>query len=240
MIETLDVSILMVHSLVNVTLDSLVMVPHALMSMNVRWDSMTVTSTPNVKINLVLLAADVVINLITLLVSPVMENNALISMNVLKVLTHVMLMHHARIMLEAMTVLVMTDTKVMEELVLILMSVPLVLTPVVITLNALIPKVVSTAHVKMVSLRKTESVLTSTNASPTKTTVMTMPLAPTTMVVSLVNVNLDMLVMVSLVVMLMNVHPIHVVTMPRAITMKAVSIVSVMMVSSKRMVNVSM
>jgi hypothetical protein len=134
----------------------------------------------------------------------------------------------------------MMDTKVMEELVLILMSVPPVLTPVVITLNALIPKVVSTAHVKMVSSRKTESVLPSTNASPTKTTVMTMPLAPTTMVVSLVNVNLDTLVMVSLVVTSMNVHPTHVVTMPRAITMKAVSIVSVMMVSSKRMVNVSM
>lgn len=69
---------------------------------------------------------------------------------------------------------------------------------------------------------------------------MTMLHAPTTMVVSLANVNLDMLVMVSLAVILMNVNPIHVVIMLLALTMKVVSTVSAMMVSSKRTVNVSM
>jgi len=114
------------------------------------------------------------------------------------------------------------------------------LTPVVPILIAPILTVVSTVHAKMVSSRRTESVLMSTNASPTKITVMTMLPAPTTMVVSLVNVNLDTLVMVSHAVMLMNVHPIHVVTMLLVITMKVVSTVSVMMVSSKRTVNVLM
>lgn len=69
---------------------------------------------------------------------------------------------------------------------------------------------------------------------------MTMLPAPITMVVSLVNVNLDTLVMVSLAVISMNVNPIHVVIMLLALTMKVVSTVSVMMVSSKRTVNVSM
>ena len=196
MTETPDVSIMTVHSLVNVTLVSWVMVPHALMLMNVQWDSMTVTSTLNVKTRLVLSAVDAVINSITLLDSPVTENNALISMNVLLELTLAMPTLHATTMSEVMTVLVMMDTKVMEELVLMLMNVLLEPTLVVPILIAPILTVVSTVHAKMVSSRRTESVLMSTNASLTKITVMTMLPAPTTMVVSLVNVNLDTLVMV--------------------------------------------
>lgn len=240
MTETPDVSILMVHLLVNVILDSWVTVPHARMLMNAQWDSMIVTSTLNVKTKSDLSAADVVINSITSLVSLVMVNSALISMNVLKEQTHVMLMLHAEITSEAMTVNVMMDIKVTEEHVLMLMSVLLVLTHVVPTLPAPIPSVVSTAHVKMVTSRKTEAVLMSTNASPIGTTAMTMLPAPITMVVSLVNVNLDMLVMVSLAVISMNVHPTHVVIMLLAKTTMVVSTVFVMTVLSKRTVNVLM
>jgi len=238
--ETPDVSIMTVHSLVNVTLDLWVTVPHVPMSMNVPWDSMTVTSTPNVKTRLDLSAVDVVINSITLLVSLVTENNALISMNVLQVPTHVMPMHHAATTLEAMIALVTMDMKVMEELALMLMNVLLVLTLVVTIPLAPIPKVDLTAHVKMVSSRKTETVLMSTNANLTETTVTTMLPALTTMVVLLVNVTLDIPVMVLLAVMSMNVHPTHVATMQLAVTTKVVSTVSAMMVSSKRMVNVLM
>lgn len=117
-----------VHSLVNVTLDSWVMVPHVLMSTNVPWDSMIVMSTLNVKTKLVPSAADVVINSITLLASPVTVKNALISTNVLQVPILAMPTLHAEITLEAMTVLVMMDTKVMEETVLMLMNVLLELT----------------------------------------------------------------------------------------------------------------
>ena len=196
MTETPDVSIMTVHSLVNVTLVSWVMVPHALMSMNVQWDSMTVTSTLNVKTRLVLSAVDVVINSITLLDSPVTENNALISMNVLLELTLAMPTLHAKITSEAMTALVMMDTKVMEEPALMSMNVLPELTLAVPILIAPTLKVVSTAHAKMVSSRRTVPVLMSTNASPTEITVMTMLPAPTMMVASLVNVNLDTLVMV--------------------------------------------
>lgn len=196
MTETPDVSTMTVHSLVNVTLDSWVTVPHALMSMNVPWDSTTATSMLNVKTKLVLSAVDVEINSITLLVSPVMVNNALISMNALLVLTLAMPTLHAKITSEAMTALVMMDTKVMEEPALMSMNVLPELTLAVPILIAPTLKVVSTAHAKMVSSRRTVPVLMSTNASPTEITVMTMLPAPTMMVASLVNVNLDTLVMV--------------------------------------------
>lgn len=97
-----------VHSTVNVTLDTKVMVLHVMISMNVRMEPISVTLMQIALIPLVRTSVDVIVDML------VMVLIAVISMNVILILITVIRMHHVITLKEILNVSVMKVTKEVE------------------------------------------------------------------------------------------------------------------------------
>jgi len=228
-----------VVSAVNVMLVSWETVSPVKISTNVISVATLVTSTPNAKTRSVHLPANVDLDLIILLVSPVTVTHAKMSTNVNNKVITVMPMLPAPTMLVVSTANVTPVSLVMVKLVMMLTNVLPVLILVHLTLSAKTMSVDSLAAARTVSSRRMELASISMNAKTTRTTATIMPLAPTQPVDLNVLVMLDTLVTVSTALILMSALKLtHVVPTQLVQIVREVSHASAMLVLSRRTVNV--